>query len=89
MEGAIRLILKHQLDRGLQRIYATGGGAHKFKELFKEKLGITLVPRDELGTVVTYVVKEARARTLSVLNSADPFGTGSFPCYLVASEDKL
>jgi pantothenate kinase len=54
MEGAIKLILKNNLQRGLAYIIATGGGAHRFQERFKEALGITLVPRDELGTIVRY-----------------------------------
>jgi pantothenate kinase len=52
MEGAIKLIIKNNLQRGLAYIYATGGGAHRFKDRFKEELGITFTPRDELGTIV-------------------------------------
>jgi type II pantothenate kinase len=32
---------------------ATGGGAYKFSELFKEKLGISLEKEDEMDCLVT------------------------------------
>ena len=61
MEGAIELIRSLNLHVGIRSMYATGGGAHKYAELFKKTLGIQLQQKDELKTVVSglrFVVAE-------------------------------
>ena len=30
----------------------SGGGAHKYRDLWHQELGVSLVPEDELGTVI-------------------------------------
>ena len=35
MEGAIELIKAHGLNKHITKLYATGGGAQKFKDTFK------------------------------------------------------
>jgi type II pantothenate kinase len=50
--NAVALIKTNDLHKHITRIYATGGGAHKFAQLFKDELGITLQPEDELATVM-------------------------------------
>ena len=37
----------------LVQFRATGGGAYKFAELFREELGVTLKKEDEMGCLVT------------------------------------
>mmetsp|Transcript_7343 Transcript_7343/g.9597 ORF Transcript_7343/g.9597 Transcript_7343/m.9597 type:complete len:530 (+) Transcript_7343:353-1942(+) len=54
-EGAVKL-LKSKLRHRIQILHGTGGGAHKYKSLFKRELGIDMEPHDELATVVTGIV---------------------------------
>ena len=61
MEGAIELIQSLDLHIGIRSMYATGGGAHKYAQMFQERLGISLQQKDELRTVVSglrFVVNE-------------------------------
>eukprot|EP00658_Telonema_sp_P-2_P021891 TRINITY_DN18731_c0_g1_i2.p1 TRINITY_DN18731_c0_g1~~TRINITY_DN18731_c0_g1_i2.p1 ORF type:complete len:378 (-),score=101.57 TRINITY_DN18731_c0_g1_i2:638-1771(-) len=39
-------------EANITHVFATGGGAHKYKDEWAEQLGVELVPKDELGTVV-------------------------------------
>jgi len=41
-----------QVPGTLRRITAAGGGAHKFKQVFQEVLGVELIPQKELKAVV-------------------------------------
>mmetsp|Transcript_29265 Transcript_29265/g.84072 ORF Transcript_29265/g.84072 Transcript_29265/m.84072 type:complete len:612 (-) Transcript_29265:156-1991(-) len=52
MEMFVALMEEHDLHTGLESILATGGGAYKYARLFKERLGISLRPVDELGVVI-------------------------------------
>eukprot|EP00656_Telonema_subtile_P009995 TRINITY_DN14761_c0_g1_i2.p1 TRINITY_DN14761_c0_g1~~TRINITY_DN14761_c0_g1_i2.p1 ORF type:complete len:457 (+),score=116.98 TRINITY_DN14761_c0_g1_i2:145-1515(+) len=59
MEQAVQLIREQNSggdligpDAGVSSVFATGGGAHKYRELWSKQLGVDLVPKDELGTVV-------------------------------------
>eukprot|EP00428_Durinskia_dybowskii_P024710 CAMPEP_0170237570 /NCGR_PEP_ID=MMETSP0116_2-20130129/18536_1 /TAXON_ID=400756 /ORGANISM="Durinskia baltica, Strain CSIRO CS-38" /LENGTH=442 /DNA_ID=CAMNT_0010488375 /DNA_START=21 /DNA_END=1345 /DNA_ORIENTATION=- len=52
MEKFVALLEEHALHAGLESIFACGGGAHKYARLFKERLGVTLRPVDELGVVI-------------------------------------
>jgi len=52
MVQAVQLVKENNLHRDINELYATGGGAHKFKELFEKELGITFISKDELGTVI-------------------------------------
>ena len=63
MEGAIELIKAHGLNKHITKLYATGGGAQKFKDTFKQNIGIEIIPLDELGTIV---------KALSFLVSQNP-----------------
>jgi type II pantothenate kinase len=63
MEGAIDLIKSHGLNQHITKLYATGGGAQKFKDVFKQNVGIEIIPLDELGTIV---------KALSFLVSQNP-----------------
>lgn len=55
-QGAIELIMGLPEHHGIRNIHATGGGAYKFANLFKEKMGIIFQKQDELETVVTGLV---------------------------------
>ena len=52
MEGALDLIKKGKMHIGIRSMYATGGGAHKYADMFRDHLGVDLVQTDELSTVV-------------------------------------
>jgi type II pantothenate kinase len=52
MEGALDLIKKGQMHVGIHSMYATGGGAHKYADMFRDHLGVDLLQTDELATVV-------------------------------------
>lgn len=52
MQQACELIKKMGLHSGIGMLYATGGGAQKYKQLFRTSLGIELQSRDELKTMV-------------------------------------
>jgi pantothenate kinase len=38
------------------KLQATGGGAHKYFDLFKEKLDIEMIKNDEMGSLVAGMV---------------------------------
>lgn len=52
MERFVALLAAQELHHHIDEIQTTGGGAYKYSRLFKESLGITLKPVDELGVVV-------------------------------------
>lgn len=52
MEKFVTVLKEQNLHSGVREIYTAGGGAYKFATLFKERLGISLVPVDELRVVV-------------------------------------
>jgi len=52
MERFVALMERHQLHAGMREIFTTGGGAFKYAALFKEHLGVELIPVDELEVVV-------------------------------------
>jgi len=53
MTSAVQMIKVNNLHHYVGRmLHATGGGAHKYKDLFEAELGLTFVPQDELGTVI-------------------------------------
>ena len=52
MERFVALLKAQELHQHIDEIQTTGGGAYKYARLFKESLGITLKPVDELGVVV-------------------------------------
>eukprot|EP00928_Gymnodinium_smaydae_P023732 TRINITY_DN19469_c0_g1_i1.p1 TRINITY_DN19469_c0_g1~~TRINITY_DN19469_c0_g1_i1.p1 ORF type:complete len:478 (+),score=61.77 TRINITY_DN19469_c0_g1_i1:180-1613(+) len=52
IKGAVNLVLRNELQRGIRRVYTAGGGAHKHAPLFRKALDVDLVPADELDTVV-------------------------------------
>lgn len=55
MDKFVDLVEKRELHigaHGINEIMTTGGGAHKYARLFRERLGVELRPVDELGTVV-------------------------------------
>ncbi|KAI5580715.1 hypothetical protein POPTR_008G189500v4 [Populus trichocarpa] len=57
-------------------IKATGGGAYKFSELFKEKLGISLEKEDEMDCLVTganFLLKAVNQEAFTYLNGSKEF----------------
>ena len=52
MDLAIDLIRKHNLQRNIRQMGATGGGAHKFAADFEQALGITMKREGELESLV-------------------------------------
>ncbi|XP_011034129.1 PREDICTED: pantothenate kinase 1-like isoform X1 [Populus euphratica] len=61
---------------GMSFIKATGGGAYKFSELFKEKLGIILEKEDEMDCLVTganFLLKAVNQEAFTYLNGSKEF----------------
>jgi len=52
MQYAINLMRRYELHQTIHTLGATGGGAHKFGEVFKEELGINMEKVDELESLV-------------------------------------
>lgn len=52
MEDAMRLIRHYNLHMNIQEMGGTGGGAHKFADLWKNELGIDMKKQDELDSLV-------------------------------------
>lgn len=52
MDKFVDLMEEHELHRGMAKVMTTGGGAYKYAELFRRRLGVELRPVDELGVVV-------------------------------------
>ena len=62
MKGAIDLLEEERLTAGVARIYATGGGAHKYREAFERRLGVRVTACNELGAVVLGICFMARSQ---------------------------
>ena len=87
MEGAIKLIKQMRLNAGVQLMFATGGGAHKYADLFRDHLGIELRKCDELTTMIKglrFVVSELSDAVYTLRNvefnssqPVSPSGSGS------------
>jgi len=52
VEHAVEVLRQHRLTDGLDTIHATGGGAQKYREIFRSRLGVGLRPCNELDAVV-------------------------------------
>ena len=52
VEAAVEILRGHRLCEGLESIQATGGGAHKYRQLIEARLGLELHPCNELDAVV-------------------------------------
>lgn len=52
IDQVINFIKKYKLVKAGGWIHATGGGAHKFFDLFKEELGIEIIKVDELSSLI-------------------------------------
>lgn len=52
MKDAMRLLREHGLHYNIHEIGATGGGAHKFADLWQDELGITMKKQQELTSLV-------------------------------------
>ena len=52
VEAAVEVLRQHRLTDGLTTLQATGGGAHKYRKTFEQRLGVGLVPGNELDAVV-------------------------------------
>tara|TARA_B110001452_G_scaffold179889_1_gene151020 strand:+ start:358 stop:1707 length:1350 start_codon:yes stop_codon:yes gene_type:complete len=50
--AAVDMLERQNVCAGIGKMYATGGGAHKYLELFKRRLGFELLPCNELSAVV-------------------------------------
>eukprot|EP00121_Abeoforma_whisleri_P003792 Awhi_evm1s3414 len=50
--GAVEMIKRNQLCKRMKQLYATGGGANKYKDLFQNELGVEFIQHDELDTIV-------------------------------------
>lgn len=48
----MEVLRQHRLTEGLTSLQATGGGAHKYRKTFEQRLGVGLVPCNELDAVV-------------------------------------
>jgi pantothenate kinase len=63
LQEVCRYIKDTGLNQGLREMYVAGGGGHKYRQLFADELEITLVPVDELKTMIV---------ALTFLISQDP-----------------
>ena len=52
MEGALELMKREGLDRSIHSMGCTGGGAHKYENLWSEQVGIDMVKHGEMETMV-------------------------------------
>ena len=52
MTNAMELIRANQLHLNIREMGATGGGAHKYANLWKDELGIEIAKQDELDSLV-------------------------------------
>lgn len=52
VEHAVEVLRQHRLTDGLSSLQATGGGAHKYRKTFEQRLGVQLLPCNELDAVV-------------------------------------
>lgn len=52
VEHAVEVLRQHRLTDGLASMQATGGGAHKYRQTFERRLGVSLQPCNELDAVV-------------------------------------
>ena len=62
---AIAMIKAAVPAHAIRTVHATGGGAHKFRDMFRAQLGIELLPRDELETVlrgIAFLITSVTAR---------------------------
>jgi len=88
MERFVSLLLAQQLDRDIDEIFTTGGGAYKYADLFKERLGVKLVPVDELGVVIkgiSWLVKQPIPDKVCLLTSED--GGAEAECNFLDDQD--
>lgn len=89
MERFVRLMEEHELHKGMKEIFTTGGGAYKYADLFRERLGVVLQPVDELGVVVKGIAWLAeRPPQPSIHWIHDPTG-GDTSKYLERGADAL
>jgi len=52
MKKVMKFIKAHGLDQYIEEVGATGGGAHKFADVWDEKLGIQMVKHEELESAL-------------------------------------
>lgn len=52
MKNAMDLIRFNNLHMNIQNMGATGGGAHKFADIWEQELGIGMIKQDELNSLV-------------------------------------
>ena len=52
IDEIIKFIKKYKLIKPGESVHATGGGAHKYFDLFKEELGAEIIKVDELKSLV-------------------------------------
>ena len=50
--AAVNMLERQNVCAGIGKMYATGGGAHKYSSLFRQRLGFELLPCNELSAVV-------------------------------------
>lgn len=93
MERFVSLLADHELHHDITEIFTTGGGAYKYAQLFKERLGITLQPVDELGVVIkgiSWLVKRPIRQEICWLGEQTAFhqGPAQLEChYLDPNQD--
>lgn len=63
IEEIINYVRQNSLYEGIRQIRTAGGGAHKFKNIFLERIGVELVPVDELAVVVRGISWLTKQRT--------------------------
>ena len=92
---AVELLRRHQLCEGIDVIHATGGGAHKYRQLIEGELGTSLRPCNELDAVVLGICLMAKAvpdecYTLErVVDPASMAGGDERPQTIIIPSDRL
>lgn len=79
MDRFVALVEKFELHHDIREIFTTGGGAYKYAELFKQRLGVHLQPLDELAVVVkgiAWLVERPISQKICWLDDASA-GSGS------------
>uniref|UniRef100_A0A7S4D8P4 pantothenate kinase n=1 Tax=Heterosigma akashiwo TaxID=2829 RepID=A0A7S4D8P4_HETAK len=72
MEDAVELIASNRLHRSVREMGCTGGGAHKFAGLFRERLAVGLRKHDEMDCLVRGLQFAGRAVVAEFFTYASP-----------------
>lgn len=80
MKNAMDLIRFNNLHMNIRNMGATGGGAHKFSDVWEKELGIGIIKQDELDSLVAgmqFVLSTVVGECYTFRPKLDPNGSGA------------